>query len=302
MNNEQYLQVIEENLKKNKEHGVIDNYSNLKYLIREIKESFEYALFINPGPNLENFLDEIKKFKESEDKVVLFCSDVCLPGLSSVGIQPDYVVSVDPNPKVLKYLKGHDFEYKLICPSFFPIWELNDSLSEVWVFNSVEENDLYRIPVDEKNEFLVESHEKSSRVKELLREYSLYGKYLDLLARGTVLVTMYQICTRLKMTSGFYGSLLVVEKDKPYADFISKANYEHICKIDKNFKSKIPSLQKYIDAIMLSYFNGDSSKMEKAFEEQGNRVETPRLSFYKTVLLEYSKVDELPKNKTVIFR
>ena len=349
MDNEIYLSYYKKNLENNNSIGLFESHpkvTSLTYLIRAIREDYIYALYINPSPTLEHYFDEIKKFyEENLDSTVIFCSDVCLPGLLKEGIFPDFVISLDISDKTLRYLKGHKEKFNLICPTAFPLYQIIDSLDSAFIFNAVEENEFFKIPpaihnVDVPNidnptgdnpngdnskgdnpirkieEYYAKGREKSYEVDSLLREYKIYKKYPNFASRGTVLVTMYQIECKIKLTAGFYGSSLTITKDKPYASFISKANYEHICNIEPEFKSIVPSVDEYNRRIMLSYFNGDENLMNTYInystnipnsntENKNNEdvyIQPPLLKFYKDILIAYSELEKLPNNKTVIFK
>ncbi|MEO0074821.1 MAG: 6-hydroxymethylpterin diphosphokinase MptE-like protein [candidate division WOR-3 bacterium] len=317
MDNDSYLKFCEKNLSENIKSGIFvdrENIISLVYLIRNLRDDYLYALFINPSPTLEEHIEDIKKFLQiNRDKVVLFCSDVCLSGLLSIGIEPDYVVSLDISDKTVRYLIGHNFKYNLVCPTFFPIYRVLENVNNVYVFNSVEENEYFRIPnlnsSPEKlpeimSKYYTEGIRKSEVVNSLLREAKIYKRYPSLLARGTVFITMYQIECRIKLYAGFYGSSLTVKKNKPYASFISEANYYHISKVDPSFKELVPSVEEYNRRVLLSYFNNDESLMNTYFSDvDGDTyVQPPVLKFYQDLLRTYSMLDELPRNKTVIFR
>lgn len=312
MNNQMYLEKYHANLSANLAAEVFarENVFDLGKLLTYFRKNIECLIFVNPSPSLEKNIDEIKTFMEQNGEYVkLICSDVCLPGLYAKGVTPDYVVSIDPSEKTQYFFKDIPGEYGIITSSASNV--TNFGLDrDIYLFNAVEENEIYRVPImreDDTNAETVaaysEALEKSNTVFDYLNEAGIRNKYISLLSRGTVFVTMLQIGIKAKTHCGFYGCQLNVLRKKPYSTFISEANFAHFTKVFPGFSDQVKSVEEYNHRIMLSYFNGDAD-YDTQWPEQGGEnalVAPPVLQAYQRFVLDYSQRDPFLQDKTVTF-
>lgn len=295
VSNDNYLKLIQNNLEKNSEAGVYtsDKTYSVYGLLKELNSKYTNAIFINPGTSLERKLEEIKN--NISDSTVVFCSDVSYYGLKEQGIRVDYVVTVDPGEKASYFV---DDNVEIIAASTSPLFLYFDKIKYAYLYNSLEETDGFRIGTvniktlsnDELLSYLVMS-KKAEAVLNIHRDGGVLRKYTEFLARGTVAVTMYQIYQNLKLDASFYGFDFCIQENKPYADFISKANHEVF--------SKIPgfnlSLDEYNKKIISSYYHDDMNveAIEEAkFENKDYGVFycPPLLAVYKSLFINYVKL------------
>lgn len=82
---------------------------NVEYIlkspgIKTIRNQFKNipAFFINAGPSLDMALPQLGRYCS---RAIFFCSDTALPALSDAGIQPDFVITVDPQPQSFEHFK-----------------------------------------------------------------------------------------------------------------------------------------------------------------------------------------------------
>lgn len=313
MTNETYLEKYKANLSANSSAGVFEreNVFDLQKLLTYFRKNIECLIFVNPSPSLEVNIDELKTFMaENGEYIKLICSDVCLPGLHAKGITPDYVVSIDPSEKTQYFFKEIPGDYGIITSSASNVLNFGSADRDLYLFNAVEENTAYRIPLlhkDETNALMVDAYaealEKSNSVFDYLNQFGIRSRYMSLISRGTVFVTMLQVGIKAKTHCGYYGCQLNVLRHKPYAEFISQANFEHFTKVFPGFSEQVPSVEEYKHRIMLSYFQGNE-EYDKQWPEQGGEnilVAPPVLQAYQRFVLDYSQKDPFLQDKTVTF-
>lgn len=99
----------------------IDNIlDNLKFIrnsntLTELKEyipSNVPAIVVAAGPSVENNINELKKAK---GKAVIFAVDRILDYLLNEGVEPDFIVTIDPIKPVEYFTKRTDLDIPLIC-------------------------------------------------------------------------------------------------------------------------------------------------------------------------------------------
>jgi hypothetical protein len=312
MTNKKYLENYLANLSANEAAGVFqrENVFDLSSLLTYFRKNIECLIFINPSPSLETNIDELKTFLEDKEKVNLICSDVCLPGLYAKGIMPDFVVSIDPSEKTQYFFKDIPGDYSIITSSASNVTNFGGVSNKIYLFNAVEENDSYRVPYftgEETNTVLKEAydeaHNKANTIATYLNDFGIRRRYLSLISRGTVFITMLQIGIKAKTHCGFYGCQLNVQRHKPYASFISEANFAHFSKVYPGFRDLVSSVEDYNHRIMISYFNGKDD-YDKYWPESGGEkslVAPPLLEAYQKFVLDYSQVDPFLQDKTVTF-
>lgn len=298
-----YIKQIKSNLEKNSEEGIYvkDNVYSVHGFCRDTRKNFKKSIFINPGPTLDHHVEELQEVTQDEDTLV-FCSDVCLPGLTAAGINVDVVVTLDPSEKTALFIQDSDVEFDVVAASCSPIHKYYSKDRDFYLYNSVEETKDMNIPGNQlnhpANRFQLQ---KSTAVNSLLQEVGIYSKYTQFLARGTVAVTMYQLMSQIKNEGMFYGFDFYIEEEKPYADFISEGVYEAI-----KDKVKIGSLKKYKKAVIKSYYEGDDSKdaIENSIkkDKDGNEYSVPPLlQKYQLLFYRYAQIDKF-NGKSLRFR
>ena len=70
------------------------------------------AIVVGAGPSLSDSIGDLEKVRQ---KAVLVCVDTALAVLRHEGIDPDYVVTVDPQPVNRCYLEGYDGEALIVA-------------------------------------------------------------------------------------------------------------------------------------------------------------------------------------------
>ncbi len=82
------------------------------------------AFFINAGPSLDETLEIVKKYG---DAAYLFSVDTAVPPLMDFGIEPDFILSVDPQDKSYGHFEGYDFKKAALI--FIPTsnWKVVDT-------------------------------------------------------------------------------------------------------------------------------------------------------------------------------
>lgn len=297
-----YISNIWFNLNSNSELDIFksDNVYSVNGFCRSVRDSFSKIIFINPGPSIDNYIDELKSYSGNED-IAVFCSDICLPGLHSQGIYPDYVVTLDPSEKTSYYILDQTGDFDIVASSASPIYRYFDDDREFFLFNSVEENSDYRISITdqdrqdpEKMNHILYQRQKSDAIHRMLREVGISSKYNHFLAWGTVSITMYQLAQKIRGHTELFGFDFYIEEEKPYAEFISQAVYSKL-KDFKELKYK-KSYKKYITSVIDSYFEGEATeeKIKKSsieYKELGKTVIIPPLlAKYKLLFYRFSKL------------
>lgn len=99
----------------------IDNiFANLKY-IKDSNTIFDYreqfpegtpALLVAAGPSVEKNIEQLKRAK---GKVVIFAVDKILEYLLQSGVEPDFVVTVDPNKSLWSFTTRDNLTIPLVC-------------------------------------------------------------------------------------------------------------------------------------------------------------------------------------------
>ncbi len=65
----------------------------------------EKAVIVSSAPSIE---DTIKKLKTYENNLYIIAVDSALPVLKCYGIKPDFVISIDPQPRIGEHFIGHE--------------------------------------------------------------------------------------------------------------------------------------------------------------------------------------------------
>jgi len=306
--NAKYIKSYSDNMRTNKAAGIYDadNVFSVRGLTKEIRNNYEKCLFINPGSSTDKHIDAIIEMSQQKD-VCVICSDVCVIGLLSKGVKIDYVVTLDPNPICAHFFSAAGVsDLNVICSSASAISAFYTTDKKYLLFNSVEEKVgifryIYREEFEKSEEVLKsfrEAQKKSAQISQVIGECGIGSKYHDLLARGTVSVTLYQLAVMIRIESHFYGFNFSVKKNEPYAKFISEANHKHLKTVLETV-SKL-SLKAYKLRIMNSYFNGTYDP--KIFDRiEHSLQEAPLLSFYKKLLVDYMHIDKMPTDKLFKF-
>lgn len=302
LENDSYMQSVVANLQANMDSGVFEkeNVFSLYGLLRDLREKFSKAIFINPGTSLEDKIEDLRTLSRDDDTVV-FCADVCLPGLLAEGINVDYVVTLDPNHKTAHFIENFPLQDTgVIASSFSPIHRYHTDETVFYLYNSLEQTSEFsinRASKDEANpaatlgvELMLE---KSRRINDALKDAGVFRRFTPLLARGTVAVTLFQIAAELKLPTEFYGFDFFLRENKPYADFISKAVHSKLLK-DKAVADSY-SYEDYTSRIVKSYYEDnltderkEKSKVEHA--ELGTIYVPPLLMLYKELFLDYVRI------------
>lgn len=63
------------------------------------------AVIVSSAPSLE---DNICKLRQYKDSVYIIAVDSVIPVLKSYGIEPDFVISIDPQPRIGEHFLGHE--------------------------------------------------------------------------------------------------------------------------------------------------------------------------------------------------
>ncbi len=63
------------------------------------------ALIVSSAPSVEDYIDDIKKFR---DRFYIIAVDSALPMLREYGIKPDFAVSIDPQQRIHEHFLGHE--------------------------------------------------------------------------------------------------------------------------------------------------------------------------------------------------
>ena len=84
--------------------------------LRALEESLsgQRALLIGPGPTLEKRLSYVEKLENAP----IIALDTALPTLIKIGVEPDFVVSVDVGESNLKYLREIPDSTALVAPAY----------------------------------------------------------------------------------------------------------------------------------------------------------------------------------------
>jgi hypothetical protein len=69
------------------------------------KFSGRKAVIVSSAPSIE---DSIENLKRHEHSLYIIAVDSALPVLSSYGIDPDFVISIDPQPRIREHFLGHE--------------------------------------------------------------------------------------------------------------------------------------------------------------------------------------------------
>jgi hypothetical protein len=294
-----YMNSTVANIKANLDLGIYekDNVYSIHGLMKELRSSFQKAIFINPGTSIDRHIEELVEKSKNPETVVL-CSDVCLPGLLSVGVNVRYVITLDPNPKTSYFIENTDLSsIGVIASSASPLYRYYTPETEFYLFNSLEETKDFIIRPTESDKKDPKSllgvtlmMEKSRRINEILRDAGIFRKYTHYLARGTVAITMFQVASDIRIPTEFYGFDFYIKKDQPYADVISRGVYNKL--VSEKVFPKEYSFDDYISGVVQSYYENklDDEQREKTridHLELGTIYVPPLLALYKDLFLHY---------------
>lgn len=293
-----YMQSTLANIQANQEMGLYDkdNVYSLHGLFKDIRSTYESVVLINPGTSIEDKLDELRSL--NREKVAVICSDICLPGLVSAGVPVSYVVTLDPNIKTACFIQGISLKgIGVIASSASPIHKYFTEDTEFYLYNSMEETSDFIMRMSDADASNPNSVfgtalilEKSRRINEYLRDAGILRKFTQLLARGTVAVTLFQVAREVRLPSTFYGFDFYIRNEKPYAEFIAKAVYDKLL-LDKTVAPAY-QFEDYKKQVVLSYYEGkqDQELMNKTkydHPELGMVYVPPLLYLYKELFLRY---------------
>jgi len=89
--------------------NALNNLDNFRYClplsVLAGKFSGRKAVIVSSAPSLEDY---IKNLKSSEKSVYIIAVDSVLPVLNCYGIKPDFVISIDPQPRIGEHFLGHE--------------------------------------------------------------------------------------------------------------------------------------------------------------------------------------------------
>ena len=89
--------------------NAIDNIRNLKYCLPVSSLTGKFtgkkAVIVSSAPSLE---DNLEKLKQYTDEVFIIAVDSVLPVLRCNSIEPDFVVSIDPQARIGEHFLGHE--------------------------------------------------------------------------------------------------------------------------------------------------------------------------------------------------
>ena len=294
-----YMNSTVANIQANLDLGIYekDNVYSIHGLLKELRNSFEKAIFVNPGTSIESRIDELVE-KSKDQGTVVFCSDVCLPGLLSAGVNVSYVITLDPNHKTKHFIDNTDLSsIGVIASSASPLHLYYTTDTNFYLFNSLEETKDFIIRPNESDKenptalFGVNLMlEKSRRINDALRDAGILRRYAHYLARGTVAVTMFQVAAELRLPTEFYGFDFYIKDNQPYAEVISRGVYNKL--VNENAVHQDYSFENYTSRIVQSYYEDklDDERKEKTkieHPELGTVYVPPLLALYKELFLRY---------------
>lgn len=104
MRNDPFIKIWQDNYNANMERGYIQKgHPGIHFFTEKDKLLGVPAFLVVAGPSLDKNIQELKRAK---DHGVIICADVILFRLIEEGIEPDFVVTIDPSPTIGKYWKG----------------------------------------------------------------------------------------------------------------------------------------------------------------------------------------------------
>lgn len=294
-----YMNSTVANIQANFDQGIYEknNVYSVHGLMKDIRNTFDRAIFVNPGTSIETRIDELVE-KSKDPGTVVLCSDVCLPGLLTAKVNVDYVITLDPNHKTRHFIEYLNLSgIGVIASSASPLHLYYTSDTEFYLFNSLEETKDFMIrptEADKKNPTAILGInlmlEKSRRINEALREAGILRKYTHYLARGTVAVTMFQVAAEIRIPTEFYGFDFYIKDNQPYAEVISREVYNKL--VQEKVVPENYSFEDYTSRIIQSYYEDklDDERKEKTkieHPELGTVYVPPLLSLYKELFLRY---------------
>ena len=89
--------------------NALNNFKNIDRLapVSSIAGKFRgsSALIVSSAPSVENYIDDIKRFR---DRFYIIAVDSALPMLREQGVKPDFAVSIDPQHRIAEHFLGHE--------------------------------------------------------------------------------------------------------------------------------------------------------------------------------------------------
>ncbi len=107
-------------------NNALNNIGNMKrcYPVSGLEEKFRgrKAVIVSSAPSFESIVNDLKACQQ---KVYIIAVDSALPVLRYYGIRPDFVVSIDPQPRIGEHFLGHEPSgilhiFSLVSPPVHP--------------------------------------------------------------------------------------------------------------------------------------------------------------------------------------
>jgi hypothetical protein len=90
---------------RNALHNLVNFKSTFPVSVLAGRFSGRKAVIVSSAPSLEDNLYKLKKYS---DDLYIIAVDSALPVLKSHGIKPDFVISIDPQPRIGEHFLGHE--------------------------------------------------------------------------------------------------------------------------------------------------------------------------------------------------